>query len=317
MAPRSPATPKPPQPRLPRRRLPRPDRFFGPVVSACLLLLAFGAVAHASGSGWVQAIGAITAGLALVGMLGPAVLALGLHVECTFAPRDARRGEPLVVELVSNRSLRCTPAYPRGPAVVLPASAPTSVIVTPPHRGMLGEIHLRVATAAPLGLLWWSVDRVVTLPVTVAVAPGVASADVPVTESAGDEEGHGRPVLALSGDIRGVRPYRYGDSRRRVHWRATAHTGSLMVRETETLPDTPVTIVAELSDDPKRADEQAAEAMSAVAEALGAGKRVHLATRESGESVSGVVSDLCSAGRRLARAGVNPYAPSAPRAPKR
>jgi uncharacterized protein (DUF58 family) len=288
--------------------MPRPDRFLGPVVSAIFLLFAFAAVAHASGSGWVQAVGAVTAGLAFVGMIGPALTVSRLTVHCVRAPRDATRGEEFEIEVVANHPLRCTPSRPRGPGAVLGSSGPRTVTITPPHRGMLTSVRVRLATAAPLGLLWWSVERHVMLPTSVAVSPGSSRGAVLGSEATGDEDGDGRPVLALTGEIRGVRPYRHGDSRRRVHWRATAHTGTLMIRETEEVPDTPVRIVADLSDDPTRSDEQASDILGTVSDLLAAGVRVLLDTVEDGQRTSAIVPDRRTAGRRLARAGLNPYA---------
>jgi uncharacterized protein (DUF58 family) len=256
----------------------------------------------------VQAIGAVTAGLAIIGMLAPALLARRLTVTCIEAPRDATVGEPLVIELVAQHPLRCTPTSPRGRPTVLPATEAVRVTMTPPHRGVVTSVRVQLATAAPLGLLWWSVDRVVMLPATIEVAPGLSGGTVVGSESVGDEDGRGRPVLALTGDLRGVRAYRHGDSRRRVHWQATAHTGSLMVRETEEMPDTPIRIVADLSDDPAQADKQAADIMGTIVEVLGGSRRVMLETVEHGERISAIVADRRSAGRRLARAGVNPYA---------
>jgi uncharacterized protein (DUF58 family) len=289
------------------RRYPFPERFLGTVFAALFLLLAFAAIAHASGSGWVQAIGAVTAGLAFVGMIGPAFVAARLQVSCNEAPRDGTTGEPLVIELVANHPLRCTLRRPESPSIVLPASEAVRATVTPPTRGVLSSIRVRVATAAPLGLLWWSVDRVVLLPQPIEVAPTPSRGLVFGTETGGDDEGHGRPILAQTGEIRGVRAYQHGDSRRRVHWRATAHTGTLMIRETEQMPDTPVKIVADLSDDPLRAEQQASEILGAVSDLLANGKRVLLETVEEGQRVSALVSDRRSAGRRLARTGRNPY----------
>jgi len=293
-----------------RRRgpFPRPERFLAPLAGAVFLLLAFAAVAHASGSGFVQAIGAITAGLATVGILGPALAAWRLQVTCVECPRDATSGEPLALKVVASRPLRCTPTRPGGDSTIVPVGEPVSVTMTPPSRGVLPAIRVRLATAAPLGLLWWSVDRVVQMPQTLEIAPGVTHGAVFGFEASGDDEGLGRPVLSSTGEVRGVRDYRHGDSRRRVHWRATAHTGSLMVRETEELPDNPVRIVAELSDDPARAEQQAADALGAIGDLLAAGKRVMLETIEHGQSVSSLVSDRRQAGRRLARGGLNPYA---------
>ncbi len=56
------------------RRHVRPERYAAPVFLSVALLLAWAGVAHASGSGWVQAIGAIAAGVIAVGMIGPGLL---------------------------------------------------------------------------------------------------------------------------------------------------------------------------------------------------------------------------------------------------
>jgi uncharacterized protein (DUF58 family) len=271
-------------------------------------LLAFAAVAHASGSGWVQAIGAIAAGLAVVGILGPALSARRLHVTCVECSRDGTSGETLAIKLVANHPLQCTPMRPEGEPTVIGVGEPVLITMTPPTRGVMASVRVRLATAAPLGLLWWSVDQVVTMPHTIEISPRMAHGTVYGSEASGDDEGRGRPVLALTGDVRGVRAYQHGDSRRRVHWRATAHTGSLMVRETEELPDNPVTIVAELPDDPAQAEQTSAEVLGAVADLLTTGKRVILETVEPGERVSALVSDVRHAGRRLARSRPNPYA---------
>ncbi len=272
-----------------------------------MLLAAFGAVAHASGSGWVQAVGSITGGLAAVGLAGPGIAASRLRLTCVAAPRDATRGEAFTVEVVSTRPLRCTPDSPRGRPVVVPPGAPTALALVPPHRGTVTSVRVRLATAAPLGLLWWSVERRLELPVSVAVSPGLGEGHVPGLQGLGDETGHGRPLPAPTGELRGVRNYRHGDSRRRVHWRATAHTSSLMVRESEIMPDMPVKVVAELADDPDRSDEQASDVLTTVARHLAQGRRVLLETVEQGQRVSALVGDRRSAGRRLARAGRNPY----------
>jgi hypothetical protein len=48
--------------------------------------------------------------------------------------------------------------------------------------------------------------------------------------------------------------------------------------------------------------------MGTIVEVLGGSRRVMLETVEHGERISAIVADRRSAGRRLARAGVNPYA---------
>ncbi len=293
-------------------RVPCPDNFLGPLFSTLFLLLAFGAVAHASGSGWVQVIGAVTAGLALVALFGPALAVSRLEVTCTQAARDATAGEPLVLELVSNRPLRCTPLSPRGKSEVLARAEPVLLTITPPHRGIMSSVKVRLATAAPLGLLWWSRDATVALPAPVAVAPDTSHGAVRSAEIHGDDHGRARPVMSQAGEIRGVRAYHHGDSRRRVHWRASAHTGTLMVRELEETPDVPVKIVADLSDDPDLADEQSADVLGTICDLLASGKPVILETVEQGRKISRSISGRLGAGRQLARAAHNPYAEDGP-----
>ncbi|HEV8064221.1 MAG TPA: DUF58 domain-containing protein, partial [Acidimicrobiales bacterium] len=126
--------------------------------------------------------------------------------------------------------------------------------------------------------------------------------------AASSEEGEGKPQPAFSGTLRGVRSYLHGDSPRLVHWRATAHTGSLMVRENEQEPDLPVTVSADLPDDTAAAEVAASKALRSVVTLICAGKRVLLETTENGNRLSSPVADQRSAGRRLAAAGANPYA---------
>jgi uncharacterized protein (DUF58 family) len=299
-----------------RRRLPRPERFLAPVSAAVLLLFAWAAVAHASGSGWVQAVGALAAGLVVVGMVTPAFMARRLSVTCVAAPRDAVSGEPLVLEVMSNRALRATPIFPHGQAVVVPGPSPARLEIRPPYRGVLAAVDLRLATAAPLGLLWWSVDRTIPLPVPVHIAPlPSVPAGVEISEPRVDP-GRGRPAPALSGELRGVRDYQHGDGRRLVHWRATAHTSRLMVRELEEQPDQAIRVVAHLPNDPVEADVRAAEALATVLALVAAGRRVTLVTTEDSSTVTGPVSDRLRAARRLARAGANPYEAGRRRRPR-
>ena len=59
----------------PRRRFVRPVRPVVPLVSCAGVLLAWGLVAHNSGAGWVQAVGDVLAGILVVGLVAPAVVA--------------------------------------------------------------------------------------------------------------------------------------------------------------------------------------------------------------------------------------------------
>ena len=55
-----------------RDPFPRPRRAVGPVLGTLAAVAAWFGVAHSSGSGWVQALGALLAGCIVVGLIGPA-----------------------------------------------------------------------------------------------------------------------------------------------------------------------------------------------------------------------------------------------------
>ena len=284
------------------RHLALPERAAAPIAGTALLLFVWAGVAHASGSGWVQAVGAVVAGLLLLGLVAPAFAAPGLSVVCVASPGDGAAGSPVEIDVVGNRSMRCVPRSVDGPPLLLCRRVPARLVVVPPRRGVFSTLTLRLGTAAPFGLLWWSRDQVLELPRPLHVAPKVREHKVVLRAAATQEEGNKSPRPALSGDLRGVRPYQHGDSRRRVHWRATAHTGDLMIRESEVRAHDPIRIVAHLDADLDTADKLAEEAMGEVLAQLKSGRAVVLETYEPNGRVVAYVTDRLSAGRRLARA---------------
>jgi uncharacterized protein (DUF58 family) len=250
----------------------------------------------------VQSVGAVVAGLLLLGLVAPAFAAPGLTVICELSPTDTVAGTPVELEVLGNRSMRCTPRSAKGGALLLTRRVPARLVIVPRRRGVVSSVTVRLASAAPFGLLWWSRDQVLELPHPLYVAPQARERSAAWRDALTEEEGNKPPRPALSGDLRGVRPYEHGDGRRRVHWHASAHTGDLMVRESEIRTDDPVRIVAELSRDLDAADRLAEEAMGEVVAQLKAGRGIVLETTELTGRVVAPVSDRLSAGRRLARA---------------
>jgi uncharacterized protein (DUF58 family) len=284
------------------RHLALPERAFGPVASTVFLLLAWAGVAHASGSGWVQTVGAVVAGLLILGLVAPAFAAPGLVLICETSPTDAVAGTAVELDVVGNRSMRCSTRSVGGKPLLLARKLPSRLVIVPPRRGVLSSVTVRIATAAPLGLLWWSRDQVLELPRPLYVAPQARDHCGPLNRARTAEEGQGQPRSSLTGDLRGIRAYQHGDSRRRVHWHASAHTGDLMVRESETRADDPVRIVIGLPRDLDVADRLAEEAMGEIVAQLSTGRRIVLETTEVTGGVVAPVADRLSAGRRLARA---------------
>ena len=113
------------------RQLALPERALGPVAGSLLLLLVWAGVAHASGSGWVQTVGAVVAGLLLLGLVAPAFSAPGLTLICERSPTDAVAGSPVEIDVVGNRSMRCTPWSARGGPLLLTGKVPASLFIVP------------------------------------------------------------------------------------------------------------------------------------------------------------------------------------------
>lgn len=110
---------------------------------------------------------------------------------------------------------------------------------------------LSVSSTYPMGLIHaarvaGSESDLVVLP-----APGEADAGALrewlLRQAGGD--GRSRRVLRRvttdQADVRGVRPYRSGDSIRGIHWRSSARRGELMVREYDAAPSPELVLVVE------------------------------------------------------------------------
>jgi uncharacterized protein (DUF58 family) len=178
------------------------------------------------------------------------------------------------------------------------------MVLQPNRRGMHQGVVVDIATAAPFALQWWTRRVELPLPSALHVSPRRGRPQV-LTRQKGEEGGvRVEWIPADEGETRGARPYTSGDNRRQVHWRATAHTGELMVRERERQPPSaePVTVKVVLPGDPEEAERVAERALGTVVRLLSQGSSVQLATLESSGAVIGRVMDRRAAGRRLARA---------------
>jgi uncharacterized protein (DUF58 family) len=282
--------------------MPRPRKAFGPVVGTVVAIAAWVAVAHSSGAGWVQALGALLTGFLLVGLVGPALAVRRARCSITASPADAVAGHPLEVTLAVTAPVAVRALDPPGPEVVTGRDHEHALQLLPSHRGVVAECVLLVASAAPFGLLWWTKRVTVALPRPLHVAPSVGPPDrVGLIDA--DTSGEGpRQVDSRVGEPRGVRVYRTGDLRSWVHWPATAHARTLMVREMEGPASEPMTVRAILPEDPDAADVVAGRALGTVAGLLAAGQQVVLVTAEPAGLVRRPVGGVLDAGRRLARA---------------
>ncbi len=218
-----------------RRRV-HPVSWFTPVTGSVVTVLAWALVAHSSGSGWVQAVGAALAAVLAVGIVGPALPARRASVTCTSSPSDGQAGRALTLTVRASGPVRITPRTPPGAVTQATGSArgarTVAVRITPGRRGVARSVALELATCAPFGLLWWAKDVEVALPRPLHVAPRPAGPGAIGTTPDPSPGRSRRWVPAGTGEPRGTRPYRPGDRRGSVHWPSTSHVGALMVKET-------------------------------------------------------------------------------------
>ncbi|WP_052327097.1 DUF58 domain-containing protein [Prochlorothrix hollandica] len=105
------------------------------------------------------------------------------------------------------------------------------------RRGVYRWDRITVRSAAPLGLCWARRDY--SAPARAVVYPTVLPlAQCPLLDQLGREQdpqfsSQQRPQSATEGVTRTLRPYRWGDSMRLIHWRTSARHGDLRVRELE------------------------------------------------------------------------------------
>jgi uncharacterized protein (DUF58 family) len=288
----------------------RPARPLVPMAVAAGIVGIWWLVAHNSGAGWVQTLGDIVFATLAIGMFGPALILARSRISIASAPTDGSAGLPLEVGVTASTRLRIRPVDPPGPeSFAGPArgarhsrSAPDSLTLLPTRRGVHHNVTVDVATAAPFGLQWWT--RRVRLPLAspLHVAPRRGH-PVPLPRWSDDDVGaKGLRVRVAPDELRGTRQYRSGDSRRHMHWPATAHAGELMVRELEGPAAEPLLVSVHLPADPDEAERVAERALGTIVRLFDRGAPVLLATTEPSGPVTSAVADRRAAGRRLARA---------------
>ena len=142
-----------------------------------------------------------------------------------------------------------------------------------PRRGQFRGPPLLVWSGFPFGLLRYDRPADEGGAALVLPKPGRADADGMrrwfLRQAGGD--GRSRKVLRRvttdQADVRGVRPYRPGDSIRSVHWRSSARRGELMVREYDAAPSPELVLVVEpwLPANPTKTDSANLEAALSLA----------------------------------------------------
>lgn len=132
------------------------------------------------------------------------------------------------------------------------------------RRGVIDVGPMTITRGDPIGILrrelrWPEVQRIHVHPVTVAI---------PSTSAGLIRDLEGTPSTTLiDADLsfHAVREYVIGDSQRHVHWKSTAKTGQLMVRQYEESRHARIAIVLDLAADSYDSDDEFETTVSAAA----------------------------------------------------
>ncbi|WP_316315849.1 DUF58 domain-containing protein, partial [Clavibacter michiganensis] len=141
----------------------------------------------------------------------------------------------------------------------------TEQVVVPTHRrGIITVGPARTVRGDPLGILkregtWDDVHTLYIHPVTTTLRSTT-------TGYIRDLEGSAsRTVVDADFSFHAIRPYVVGDSQRQIHWKSTAKTGTLMVRQYEETRRSRMVIALAVGDDEYASDEEFELAVSAAA----------------------------------------------------
>lgn len=263
----------------------RPTPKAGIIAGVGGLLVVVGTTAQA---GWLFILSAGVLGLVLSGVLASHRLTAAT-VTRSLPPRT-RVGEVVSVELAVHNgtgkrlpvmrvedthsafeqlAVACESVPPQSRAAIeLPRMAV--------RRGVFDDGEVSLSTAAPFGLI--RTRKRVEIPGRVIVHPSLTDVgEFPLPETPAQTADEAVAVARSGyGEVfAGVRDYRPGDQRRWIHWRTTARTGQLAVREHEEPAKSPIVLVAAGLDDGEAGDRVASVAASVGLFALEHGRPVH------------------------------------------
>ncbi|MGA7937284.1 MAG: DUF58 domain-containing protein [Kovacikia sp.] len=203
-------------------------------------------------AGWLYIISGIGFALLAIAAILPERILRNIHVRRNpIYPVSA--GEPLIVEVglentssqtktlvqiqdmlpyvLAQPTIAAIEAIPSNSTYVWTYSQPTQ------HRGVYRWQSVQLRTAAPLGLFWCRRTRLAKA-IAVVYPTVLTLTRCPLIDQIGRDvslqfHSDQRAQTATEGMTRSLRPYRWGDPTRLIHWRSSSRYGELRVRELE------------------------------------------------------------------------------------
>ncbi len=195
-----------------------------------------------------------------LGILWPWLSLRGLSASLGFARWRCRQGESVCVRIQLRNhypwnawGLTLREGFDQSEPLASLASIPGRRTARcqwsfePTRRGLYPRGVCRLGCGFPFGL--WECSRPVAVESSLLVWPRTyAVGPVPVSSGEARSEGNvARNKVGSSGDVLGVRPYRRGDSPRRIHWGQSARHDRLIVCELQSTARPLVQLVLDTS----------------------------------------------------------------------
>jgi uncharacterized protein (DUF58 family) len=235
-------------------------------------------VATGIGMGWVEAW--VAAAIAAILLVASIPFLLGGHdykVELTLDHDRVVAGSDVGGRLsISNQSARISlPGLidvPVGeglveahvPLLLGGASHTEQITIGARKRGVIDVGPMTIARGDPVGILrrevaWPQVERIYVHPVTVPI-PSTSAGLIKDLEGTPT-----RDIVDTDLSFHAIRQYAPGDSQRHIHWKSTAKTGILMVRQYEETRRASLAIILDLNSDEYSSEDEFEMAVSAAA----------------------------------------------------
>ena len=150
------------------------------------------------------------------------------------------------------------------PLLLAGAEHREELVIGAHKRGVITVGPMTIARGDPIGILrrevaWPQVEQVFVHPVTVPI-PSTSAGNIKDLEGSPTKD-----IVSADLSFHAIRQYAPGDSRRHVHWKSTAKTGVLMVRQYEETRRARVAVVLDLKIDEYSDDDEFEMAVSAAA----------------------------------------------------
>lgn len=230
-----------------------PTRRAAVIAGAGFLLVLVGASAQA---GWLFVLAALVFGMVASSFLvahrrGSIAVARSVPYRVRVGDDVATRltvsnegSRPVPIGLIEDRFPAFEPISVAHDTVPPQGSATLELVRTATRRGVFESGPVRWSSGAPFGLVRTRRDLDVASPLGV-VPHWVELPTFPILEpsSSPSDVVHERARAGAGDEYLGVREYRPGDSLRLVHWRSTARTQTLIVREYERETALPIALL--------------------------------------------------------------------------